>query len=299
MNIRIDATLERDIDLLIMEEFISDPQFAKIFLEAIDIKENYFIEKAIHSKTDALLGESDLVFVLSINGKKHAIHIEDKIDAMAMPAQHDRYIKRAEKDVSAGEYDTYSVFIVAPDKYLQCNTEAQKYEHAVQYEQLRSYFASKDDLRSQYKLALIDRAITEQKNGYQYEADPRMVDFCVKMNEYQKSKGYRFPNGTISWWPSYHVLLKGADIVLKANKGSCDLQFSNTQKKDLYFRVKDYISDGMYVVQAAKSASVRIDIPPIFFESKFEDNIDKVDKALDAITKLFELSLQLLENEDI
>lgn len=31
MNIKIDTTLERDIDLLIFEEFISDPEFAKIF----------------------------------------------------------------------------------------------------------------------------------------------------------------------------------------------------------------------------------------------------------------------------
>ena len=31
MEIKIDTTFERDIDLLILEEFVSNPLFAKIF----------------------------------------------------------------------------------------------------------------------------------------------------------------------------------------------------------------------------------------------------------------------------
>ena len=53
MNIKIDTTLERDIDLLIMEEFISEPKFAKILLNAVGIIEDYTVEEAVHSKTDA------------------------------------------------------------------------------------------------------------------------------------------------------------------------------------------------------------------------------------------------------
>ena len=37
MKIQFDTTLERDIDLLIMEEFIADKMFARIFLEAVGI----------------------------------------------------------------------------------------------------------------------------------------------------------------------------------------------------------------------------------------------------------------------
>ncbi len=118
MNIIFDTTLERDIDLLIMEEFLSDKEFAKIFLDSVGISETYEIESVIHSKTDADLGESDIVFILNIDGRKFALHIEDKIDAIAMPRQHDRYDLRAQKDIAAGQYDDYSVVIVAPSKYL-------------------------------------------------------------------------------------------------------------------------------------------------------------------------------------
>lgn len=95
MKFHFDTTLERDIDFLVMEEFVSDPAFAKIFLDAVGIAEPYTIEEVIHSKTDADLGESDVVIILGINCKRHALHIEDKIDAQAMEAQHDRYDKRA------------------------------------------------------------------------------------------------------------------------------------------------------------------------------------------------------------
>ena len=129
MKIQIDTTLERDIDLLIIEEFISDESFARIFLTAAGIREPYIIEEAIHSKTDATLGESDIVFILNTSGKRHALHIEDKIDAMAMPEQYNRYILRAQKDIAGGQYDSFSVLIVAPNKYLSHNKEAQKYIH--------------------------------------------------------------------------------------------------------------------------------------------------------------------------
>ena len=40
MKIRFDTTLERDIDLLIMEEFVSNTDFANIFLKATNIDSN-------------------------------------------------------------------------------------------------------------------------------------------------------------------------------------------------------------------------------------------------------------------
>lgn len=293
MEIRLDTTLERDIDLLIMEEFISDEAFAKIFLDSVRICDSYVIVEAIHSKTDADLGESDIVFILNISGKRHALHIEDKIDAIAMPRQHDRYDLRAQKDIAAGQYDSYSVLIVAPEKYLANNKEAQKYAHHVTYEKLREYFLCKTDIRSKYKLALIERAIYEQKNGYQYEANPDVVRFCAAMATYQKENYPSLPIGTTAWWPEYPTLLKDTKVVFKANKGFCDLQFGHTLAQDLYGRVKDHLSERMNVVQAGKSASVRIVVTPIWFENRFEEKLAAVDEALTALAELYELSKKI------
>lgn len=294
MEIRLDTTLERDIDLLIMEEFVADTSFAKIFLDAVGVCASYTIDQAIHSKIDPALGESDIVFILNIAGKRHALHIEDKIDAIAMPRQHDRYDLRAQKDIDAGQYDSYSVVIVAPEKYLSNNKEAQKYSNRVTYEQMREYFLSKSNLRSKYKIALIDRAICEQKNGYQYEANPGVVSFCTAMAAYQKENYPSLPAGTTAWWPGYPTLLNNAVMVFKANKGFCDLQFGHTLAQDLYVRVKDYLSERMHVVQAGKSASVRITVTPIWLEDRFEEKLAEVDEAFVALTELYDLSKKLL-----
>lgn len=203
----------------------------------------------------------------------------------------------AQKDIAKGEYNSYSVVIVAPEKYLGANKEAQKYEHKVKYEQMREHFLSKSDARSKYKLALIDRAIFEQKNGYQWEANPGVVSFMSKMNAYKKTKYPALPDGTISWWPVYFTILNNASIVFKANKGFCDLQFSHTEAKDLLSRVKDLLSDNMQVVQAGKSASVRIAVMPIWFGNQFEDKLSEVDEALEAIHQLNELAKELSVKE--
>jgi hypothetical protein len=298
MKFQFDTTLERDIDLLIMEEFVADKDFAQIFLDAVGLNCDYIVKDVIHSKTDAALGESDVVIILEVNGKRHAIHIEDKIDAIAMPRQHDRYDMRAQKDIEAGEYDAYSVLIVAPKKYLESNKEAKKYAHQVKYEQMREHFAIKDDARSRYKLALIDRAIYEQKNGYQWEANLGVVAFCTKMNAYKKTKYPGLPDGSIAWWSGYPTLLPGATIVFKANKGFCDLQFSHTTAQVLFAKIGNQLSERMNVVQAGKSASVRIIVSPIWLENNFEDKVAEVDEALDALWELYELSKRLaIENK--
>ena len=297
MNFQFDTTLERDIDLLIMEEFVADNDFAQIFLDSVGITCDHVVKDVIHSKTDTDLGESDIVIILEISGKRHAIHIEDKIDALAMPRQHDRYDMRAKKDIEAGEYDAYSVLIVAPSKYLETNKEAKKYHHQVKYEQMRAFFAAKNDARSKYKLALIDRAIVEQKNGYQWEANPGVVAFCTQMNAYKKTKYPGLPDGSIAWWSGYPTLISGATIVFKANKGFCDLQFAHTAAQDLFAQIGNQLSDRMNVVQAGKSASVRIIVSPIWLENNFEDKITEVDEALDALWELYELSKKLaIEN---
>ncbi|MBE6937706.1 MAG: hypothetical protein E7460_04035 [Ruminococcaceae bacterium] len=290
MQIRLETTRERDIDLLIIEEFISDKEFAKIFLEPIGIHEQYVIEEIFHSKTETDLGESDIVFVLNIDNKRHALHIEDKINATAMQDQYIRYTFRAQKDIASGMYDTFSVIIVAPNKYLKANKEAQKYQHQISYEQLRNYFLTKTDLRSKYKLALVDRALSESKNGYQHEANPAVECFCKAMYAYQKEIYPALPTGSIAWWPGYQTLQNDAKIIFKANKGYCDLQFGHTTAKNLYSKVKYLLSERMAVIQTGLSASVRIVVTPIWFENKFDEHIPEVDEALAAINELYELA---------
>ena len=71
---------ERDMDLLFMEAFVCDPDFASLFIEKLSIPKPYSIESVERSKVDKDLGESDLTVVYQSGDQKRALLIEDKID---------------------------------------------------------------------------------------------------------------------------------------------------------------------------------------------------------------------------
>ena len=288
MEIKIDSLLERDMDFLIMEEFIADKDFAKIFLDTVQISGDYVIDKAYHSKVDADYGESDLVFVLNFGDFLHAIHIEDKVDAPAMPEQHERYYKRAEKEIANGEYDTYSVVIAAPEKYLDKNSEAKKYTYQVSYEKLYEFFIEKKDDRSMFKAAMIERAIVEHQNGYQWTPNEHVQRFCKDMYAYQKEHFAGMHEGTYAWWPEYKTIYKNLKVVFKSNLGYCDLAFSKMNYAELYRAFIDKIYENMTIVKTNKSSAIRISVNPIKFEDDFNSVKEDVHSALAAVKELLE-----------
>ena len=60
-------------------------------------------------------------------------------------------------------------------------------------------------------------------------------------------------------------------------------------------KVKTFLSDRMTVEKTGKSASVRIMVPPVWFEKPFHEKVSEVDEALDAMTELYELARTLVK----
>ena len=94
---------EWDTTLMFMTAFASDQDFLQIFLSKTpDASEYYSIDAVYRSKLETDLGETDLQVNYTVNGKRHAIIIENKIDAQETINQHGRYILRAEKGKERG-----------------------------------------------------------------------------------------------------------------------------------------------------------------------------------------------------
>lgn len=106
-----------------------------------------------------------MTVIIEVNGERHGLLIEDKVDAQAMPEQCDRYIKRGGFGVKEGYYSSFHVFIIAPEKYLSENIEAQKYPQKVKYEDCLDYFSRDIDARKSFKLEQIKQAIHKQKTA--------------------------------------------------------------------------------------------------------------------------------------
>ena len=127
MDIIFDNIYERDMDMLLMRQFIkNNDAFVSLFLNKCNLDADYTVLK-VENSIMTNDGETDVGALLSIAGKKVAFLIEDKIDAIAQPEQSRRYEIRAEKAKQNGDFEEYYIFIVAPQKYLDGNKEAAKY----------------------------------------------------------------------------------------------------------------------------------------------------------------------------
>lgn len=297
--------LEHDMDMLFLEEFACSNVFCRIFLDKISIT-NATVCLTWQSKTDERLGESDMTVVFDYNGKKVALLIENKIDAIAMPEQPTRYALRGDKGIHDGEYDEYYIFIVAPQEYLDKNEKAKEYPNRVSYEEIKEYFERLNDSRSSFKLAQLNLSIKKQKNGYQLIKNSTVTEFWNKYVQYQKQY---FPDlnlavhsdikPTNGVWPHFRSSKVGTFIYHKSNMGRVDLTYSRQAdkadeiKKFLVEIIGDYYEKGFNVVKTGKSCAIRINVPIVTFLKPFEEQEGLVHQAFQAVDKLYNLSIKL------
>ena len=159
----LEAVAERDIDLLLIEELNVDSSFRSWFYGLVwgTIDQYLTFLGAWHSLTHPQYGESDIVVLVEgAEDRKLAILIEDKIDAEPQPNQAGRYRSRGDAGIKQEWWHQYRTCIVAPQAYLDSNSEAELYDVRLSYESIKQWFVEKPtDPRAKYKAQLIEEAI--------------------------------------------------------------------------------------------------------------------------------------------
>ena len=300
---------EKDMDMLFLEEIVSNQEFIDIFLSEIDMMGAKVIEIE-HSKTHPEYGESDMTIIVEFHNKRYGLLIEDKIDAIAMPEQYERYVKRGNYGVEKSEFEDYFVFIVAPQKYLDENAESKKYPNMISYEKCLEYFEKKQDARSQFKATQIKFAIDCQKKGYQVIENKAVTDFWENYINYQETHfsslrliSKRGPKGANATWPQYRIslgeIIPGACIYHKSGQGYVDLnipkaaKYVNELKKYLETVVGNLDENELLVESTKGAAVIRIKVPSIDFKEKFNKYSDVIDECFLAIKKMYEIEEKL------
>lgn len=299
-KITLDTVLERDMDLLIIEEFISSKEFANLFLDATHIERNSEIV-SIQRSLRFQMGESDIVVVLRTpNGINIGLHIEDKVNAEAQQEQYGRYEERAALLAEELGYTEYRICITAPEHYLNTNEEAKKYPAAVPYERLREYFECQEDIRARFKLALLhcalgkkdltisvpNAAVTSFWGGFEQIAARKGLEIKASAEQHGKeSKFIRFK-----------TVLPKVYVIYKARHGCVDLQFPGMAG---CLPVPDeMLSEEMYVCDTGKSASVRVSNPQwaLNLEESIEKNMNTVEDILNCVGQLVDLAKSISKN---
>ena len=240
-----------------------------------------------------------MTVIIETEGKKHGLLIEDKIDAIAMPEQYERYVIRGNIGIENGDYESFDVFIIAPQKYLETNQEAHNYPNQITYEECAEYFRGLSDARAIFKLQQIEFAINKQKSSYQVIEHAAVTDFWNKYIAYQK-EGYPHlwlstsggSKGSRASWPRYKVPIKSLYILHKSEFGYVDLTFPNCAERTVELKalldkeLGNIAEQNLSVHITGKSAALRVVVPKLYFKTPFEDCVDDVDTCLREISRL-------------
>jgi hypothetical protein len=129
---------ERDVDIVLAEEFSVDPDFAawvltrtRSFVDASASVVDVYVSLSDNS------GESDLVVVYQrADGSRFALLIEDKIEAGFQPDQLMRYRTRGNVGVIENRWSSFDVLLCAPDAYIQKAAVAKQFDATISYEDI-------------------------------------------------------------------------------------------------------------------------------------------------------------------
>jgi hypothetical protein len=297
MNLKLEKVFERDVDLLLLNSFINNKKFLACILNKFNL-EGYQLDELEHSLMDND-GESDVTVILKKDDRRVALLIEDKIDAIAMPFQRDRYEIRGNKGIESKKYDDFIILIVAPQSYLESNDEAKKYDNKISYEELIEMM--RDDF---YAVSLLSQAIEEKKKGYVIVEDKAITEFWSHYYKFVKENYPRLfineasgPRGGRANWPHFITPIKNVYIIHKSDRGYLDMTFNGMGEYYSHFMsfVKDKLDYDMSVHKTNKSMAIRLMVPIIDFKKDFEFYNEDMKMILNAALRL----LDVLEKIDV
>lgn len=281
MKFDFGTVCERDMDMMFLNAISMDKGFLKLFLDKTDFpKTDFDVMEVYLSKSDKD-GESDITVIIESEGTKYGLLIEDKIDAIAMPEQPERYIKRGEKGIKNKDYDEFYNFIVCPEKYYKNNDEAKKYPHTVMYEEIREYFKDKTEPQYSIYYQQISQAIDKAKKPSKVEINEKANRFYRKYKDYQEENypelnlvTSRESNG---YWAEYRTRFGTVYLYHKIEEGRVDLTFNRAAKHlDKLQVVADWLRKNEIANVAATvtgmAGSLRVIVPKLNMEIPFEEN---------------------------
>lgn len=290
------------MDLLFSEMLVSDIEFVQLFLEKADIKyKRISVEHVELSRTEADLGESDITVKVKVDDTVYGLLIEDKIDAIAMDQQYERYIKRGNRGTKAGEYDDFLVFMICPEKYYRNNSEAKKYKHHIFYEECQSYFLQKNDLISQLHYQQLEQAIERAKKFSQTTLNEKANAFFLKYKAYQEENypdlALRTKENSNGYW-TYYATQFGKQIYIyhKILQGYVDLTFTSAAKsmeilEQAVVWLKSHGFSKVIAVKTGQAGALRIHVPKLDVYSEFpEEDTKEIDLCFEAIRELTKMA---------
>lgn len=286
---------ERDIDLLLLEEFHVSNDFVAWFCSKLGLH-TVKAAGAWHSLSDTD-GESDLVLRVLQEGRRIGILIENKVSAPTQYRQAERYHLRGRRLVEEGKLDSYRTVICAPERYLNAVGPETAYQHRISYEKIEAWFREQQGQgrRAVWRHYVMLAAIDQGRRGYTMAVNATITKFHLAYWTYLRQ---RHPSiqmarprarGSKSTW----IILKGINFPRgvklhhKFDQQVMELGFEKRTVEDI-LAIKSDWPDDIHPVQKGETASLAIDIPAIDMTLDLDTQLSGVEKALEAAYQLMQ-----------
>ncbi len=300
-RISIAGVSERDIDLLLLEEFQSSPSFLKWFQDLVLGKNSPSLNYvSARRSVRYAFGEIDLEVVLAEpSGKELRLLIENKVNAPLQPQQAERYHESGSSHVASKDGATYCTVLIAPKEYFGKGQSTKGFDKTLTYETIRDWFEQAAELgaRRKYKIALLESAIEKGTPDYQPVQDAPVTTFWLAYysmakefgRELEMTKPTKKPSGAgFIYFRPRDDLPPGFDICHKFKKGYVDLHIKGWGKRlnELDHLLRSHFHHDMEIAPAGVSAAIRLGVPPLDPGRPFSDQQLKARVGLEAAERL-------------
>lgn len=286
------AIQERDVDLLLLEELICNPDFQSWFISKTTNDSSWEKIQAWHSLSEPGMGETDILVKVTKGDNQEIILIENKINAVFQPLQPERYKARGKYYLDSGACTKFCTVLIAPKFYLK---SLGAFDFYLYYEDILKWFSEAEMLgtRGMFKAQVIKTAIEKLRRGYYAIADQNATLFWSKYYQYANSNfpelniqepPHRIPklSSFIRFYPIRITEGKSINFIHKFAFGNVDLQL-NRMGHQLLALEKEFGSillPQMSIVKAGKSASFRIKVKKLDINIPFIQQENAVQEAL-------------------
>ena len=286
----VESIQERDIDLILLEEFNVDKGFCNWFIDKLKLPLFEKSNIAWRSISDFGLGETDILFSYISKGEIIYVLIENKLDASFQENQYDRYLQRANKYLETKKCQKVFCVLIAPIYYCE---NQEDFKTFLSYEEISDKLRDSKSDRNIFKSTLLNIAIEKLRRGYKPLNAPIVQEFWNLYWEYKEKK---YPSlemkkpGIVpakSDWPILNDERLGENIFFyhKLAQGNIDLNFIGFSNS-FETRIKEVIPDWTTFKKFPKSFAIRISTGKVDRKSSFNNQISKIDNGLKNIEKI-------------
>jgi len=294
-ELRIDRVGPRDIDLLVAENIVKKPEFARLFLGSGETGPLSLISLKYWQEDGP--GKPDLTAVFQTEKDRVMLLLVDNAAKMVRESNKNMLKNTGERSVENGLCDRYRCCILAPRVDLVANREELEGIPVVSYEILKDALAG--DPWGEF---LLRRGIADRPVPFSAKVNQTVLAFWDKYYKYVKSvypdlsmnqvnEKVGFQSTTVRFTTS----APGVQIHHKGPEGIVDVVTKLKQYDYNYFAesIRPFLFPGMKTKMKGKDALIYLEVPVIDFSVDFDAQKKDLDQVLETIVLLQEFIEEL------